>query len=127
MYQSLLLISAGAAFGAITRWLFGMWFNPLFSTISFGTLIANYLGCLLIGIFTAIFYQFPQIPSEWKLFLITGLLGSLTTFSAFSLEIVDYLINGKIMQAINGIGLYVIGGFLCTFLGIYLTTRLVNV
>lgn len=81
--QALLFISCGAILGASLRWTIGLLFNPLFSSFAFGTLIANLLGCLIIGVLLGIFWQFPQISSEWRLFLITGFLGSLTTFSSF--------------------------------------------
>jgi len=121
MWQSILLISSGAALGATTRWGLGLWLNSWFSTLTFGTLVANYLGCFLIGILTALFWQFPTFSSSAKLFLITGFLGSLTTFSSFSAEVVDNLISGKITEGIAVMGLHIIGCLLFTFIGIYLT------
>lgn len=70
--QALLFISCGAILGASLRWAIGLLFNPLFSSFAFGTLIANLLGCLIIGVLLGLFWQFPQISSEWRLFLITG-------------------------------------------------------
>ncbi|PVX39228.1 camphor resistance protein CrcB [Pasteurella langaaensis DSM 22999] len=120
MWQSILLISSGAALGATARWGLGLWFNAWFSTLAFGTLIANYLGCFLIGILTALFWQFPSFSSSAKLFLITGFLGSLTTFSSFSAEVVENLIHGKIPEGLAVMGLHLIGCLVFTFIGIYL-------
>ena len=88
MWQSILLISGGAAIGATMRWVLGIWLNPISNMLAFGTLMANYLGCFIIGILTALFWQFPTFSQSAKLFLITGFLGSLTTFSSFSAEVV---------------------------------------
>ena len=120
LWQTLSLISAGAAAGATLRWLLGLMFNPLFSALSFGTLIANYLGCFVIGLLLALFWQYPQIGQGWKLFLVTGLLGSLTTFSSFSAEVIENLFNEKWLNAINLISLHLFGSLLCTLLGVLL-------
>ena len=93
--STLLFISSGAALGACLRWGLSVVLNPLFAAFSFGTLIANYAGCFIIGALFALFWFFPQISEEWKLFLVTGFLGSLTTFSSFSIEVVNNLFNGK--------------------------------
>ena len=77
VWQSATLVGGGAALGAILRWGIGLWLNPLLATLSFGTLIVNWLGCFLIGILTALIWQFPQFPSEWRLFFITGFLFSI--------------------------------------------------
>ena len=120
LWQTLSLISAGAAAGATLRWLLGLAFNPFFSALSFGTLIANYLGCFVIGLLLALFWQYPQISQGWKLFLVTGLLGSLTTFSSFSAEVIENLFNEKWLNAINLISLHLFGSLLCTLLGVLL-------
>ena len=83
MLNSILAISAGAALGAVMRWLLGLSLNALFPTIPPGTLVANLLGAYLIGIALALFAQHPALAPEWRLLLITGFLGSLTTFSTF--------------------------------------------
>ena len=75
MFQSLILVSTGAAIGASLRWGLGLWLNSLFSTLAFGTLVANFIGCFLMGILVAAFWLFPQFSPEWRLFLVTGFLG----------------------------------------------------
>ena len=89
MFQSIFLISAGAAIGASLRWGLGLWLNSLFSSLAFGTLVANFIGCFLMGILLAAFWTFPQFSPEWRLFLVTGFLGALTTFSSFSGEVIE--------------------------------------
>ena len=90
MFQSIFLVSAGAALGASLRWGLGLWLNSLFSSFAFGTLVANFIGCFLMGILVAAFWIFPQFSSEWRLFLVTGFLGALTTFSSFSGEVIEH-------------------------------------
>lgn len=120
MWQSIGLVSIGAGLGATSRYLISLALNPLFSTLAFGTLIANYLGCFLIGLLLAIFIHFPQISPEWKLFLVTGFLGSLTTFSSFSAEVFEYLVGKNYTIGLMIIALHLIGGLLCTALGFFM-------
>ncbi|HBO38337.1 MAG TPA: fluoride efflux transporter CrcB [Pasteurellaceae bacterium] len=126
IWQSLALISSGAALGASLRWGLGLLMNPLFTVLSFGTLVANYLGCFIIGILTALIWQFPYISQEWRLFLITGFLGSLTTFSSFSAEVVEKLFNGQWSHGAAIILLHVVGCLAVTVLGICCVKWLVN-
>ncbi|AZI15067.1 fluoride efflux transporter CrcB [Avibacterium paragallinarum] len=120
IWQSLLIISSGAAIGACTRWCLSELLNPLFSFLAFGTLIANYLGCFLIGILIALLWQYPQVSSEWRLFLITGFLGSLTTFSSFSAEVVNDFLTEKWATAVIVIALHLGGSLFFTLLGVLL-------
>ena len=118
IWQSAGLIGIGAALGALLRWGLALWLNPLFAAFAFGTLVANSLGCFLIGIFTALIWQFPQISYEWRLFLITGFLGSLTTFSSFTAEVVEKLFNGQWLNGLEIIFLHLFGCIGFTVLGI---------
>ncbi len=115
--QSIGLVSLGAAFGATLRYLISLFLNPLVSSLALGTLIANYLGCFLIGLLLAIFAHFPSIEPEWKLLLVTGFLGSLTTFSSFSAEVFEYFSSEKWLMGFEIIALHLIGGLACTALG----------
>lgn len=119
-WQSVGLIAGGAAIGATLRWGIGLWLNPFFSVLSFGTLIANYLGCFIIGILLEIFWQFPTIPAEWRLFLVTGFLGSLTTFSSFSAEVVENFLQDKWLFGFGIVALHLLGCLLFTALGVVL-------
>ena len=111
----ILLISFGAVLGALTRWQLGIWLNPLISQFAFGTLLANVLGCFLIGIALGL-----NLQESSKLLLITGFLGSFTTFSAFSAEIGEKLLQEKWLNAIGVFLLHNIVGIMATVIGVIL-------
>lgn len=117
--MNILLISLGAVMGALLRWGIGLLLNPLFSSVAFGTLIANWLGCFLIGIAMGL-----SLGDKQKLLFITGFLGSFTTFSSFSAELSEKLLVGKYSEAAFTLGLHLLGGVLLTILGIWLTQML---
>ena len=117
MLYSVLAISIGASFGAVSRWLLGLGFNALFPTIPPGTLLANLLGGYLIGIAVTFFAANPHLPPEWRLLVITGFLGGLTTFSTFSAEVTTLLQQGRLLWAGGAIAVHVVGSLLMTLLG----------
>ena len=86
-------VGVGAALGAWLRWGFGLWFNPALPELPLGTLAANLVGGYLIGLAMAFFIHYPSLSPEWRLFIITGFLGGLTTFSTFSAETVTLLLR----------------------------------
>lgn len=118
MWLAVLSIAGGASLGAMLRWQLGERLNALLPALPLGTLSANLLGGYLAGIAVAIFASLPQLSPEWRLFIITGFLGALTTFSSFSLEMVALLQQGRVGWALAGIGAHVIGTLLMTLLGI---------
>lgn len=118
MIKTIFAISLGASLGAILRWFLGLKLNSMFENIPAGTLCANLLGAYLIGITMTIFAQNTNISAEWKLLIVTGFLGGLTTFSTFSAEIVTLLQSGKYYIALFEIGLHLLGSILMTLLGI---------
>ena len=118
MWQAIAAISMGASLGAVLRWLLSINFNTALPSLQPGTLIANLLGGYLIGIGVAYFANHPEIPTEWRLFAITGFLGGLTTFSTFSAEIIALLQAEKITLACATIALHVGGSLAMTLLGI---------
>ncbi|PRI65742.1 putative fluoride ion transporter CrcB, partial [Haemophilus influenzae] len=81
---------------------------------------ANLLGCLIIGVLLGLFWQFPQISAEWRLFLITGFLGSLTTFSSFSSEVVELFFNDKWLNGFCVLMMHLFGCLAMTVLGIWI-------
>ncbi|MBP6018264.1 MAG: fluoride efflux transporter CrcB [Burkholderiaceae bacterium] len=117
MLTSIFAISVGASAGAIMRWLLGLSLNAIFPTLPLGTLAANLIGGYLMGVALAIFALYP-ITLEWRLAIVTGFLGSLTTFSAFSAETTLLLLQGRLMWATAAIGLHVLGSLACTMLGL---------
>jgi CrcB protein len=117
MLTSLLAIGIGAALGAIARWLLAIGLNGLFPALPPGTLAANLIGGYLIGVALGVFAQHPEIPSHWRLFVVTGFLGGLTTFSTFSAEITHLLQQGRLVWAAAGISAHVIGSLAATLLG----------
>ena len=99
-------ISIGAALGALLRWGLGTQLNALFPSLPPGTLAANLVGGYLIGLAIAFFASHPSLPPEWRLFVITGFLGGLTTFSTFSAEVVTQLMGGRTGWALATIAIH---------------------
>ena len=118
LLQSLLAICLGASAGAVLRWLLGLGLNALFPAIPLGTLLANLIGGYLIGLAIAWFTHYPDLPVAWRLLVITGFLGGLTTFSTFSAEMVALLQQGRMLMAASAITLHLAGSLLMTLLGL---------
>lgn len=118
MSYAFLAVGVGAAFGAWLRWGLGVWLNPVLPELPFGTLAANLLGGYLIGLALAFFIQHPSLSAEWRLLLITGFLGGLTTFSTFSAETVTLLLRGQYAWGSALILTHLVGSLLMTLLGI---------
>ena len=115
---SLLAIGGGAMLGAWLRWGLGVWLNPLLPTLPLGTLAANLLGGYLVGVAITVFHINVELPPELKLFVITGFLGALTTFSTFSAEVVHLVQNARYGWALGTASLHLFGSLLMTGLGI---------
>lgn len=94
-------ICVGAMLGALLRWKLGNQFNALTGSIAMGTLIANTLGCFLIGIIVAGLYFKAAIPGTTQAFIVTGFLGSLTTFSSYISEVFNKVLADKYLQAMG--------------------------
>ena len=114
-----LAIGLGAAIGAWLRWGLGLWLNPVLPELPPGTLAANLIGGYLIGLAVAFFMQHPGLSPEWRLFIITGFLGGLTTFSTFSAETVTLLLRGQYAWGATIIVAHLAGSLLMTVLGIH--------
>lgn len=110
-------VGLGAAIGAWLRWGMGLWLNPVFTPIPLGTLAANLVGGYLVGIAIAFFMQHPGLSPEWRLFIITGFLGGLTTFSTFSAETVALLLRGQYLWSVTIIAAHLFGSLAMTVLG----------
>lgn len=119
MIYSILSIFIGAGLGALLRWALSLGLNAVFPAIPLGTLAANLIGGYLIGV-AAVFFSFKAgLPPEWRLFVITGFMGGLTTFSTFSAEVVTSLAQGQLGWAIAEAGMHLFGSFALTALGMW--------
>jgi CrcB protein len=112
-----LAICLGAAVGALSRWGLALWLTPG-GVIPWGTLAANLIGGYLIGVAVAVLQSMPQLDPLWRLLLVTGFLGGLTTFSTFSAEVVIYLLEARYGLAVAVALVHVLGSLLMTVAGI---------
>lgn len=118
MWKSIFAIALGSALGALLRWQLGLKLNALFPTVPPGTLAANLIGGYVIGLGLAFFSALPGLAPEWRLLVITGFCGGLTTFSTFSAEIATLLQQGRLSWALGSVMAHVVGSVLMTFAGI---------
>jgi len=115
---AIVAVFVGAGLGAVLRWRLGAWLNPVFPTLPLGTLAANLLGGLLVGLAIAWLNRHPGLPPEIRLLLITGFLGGLTTFSTFSAEVVSLLARGEYLWSAVTALAHLAGSLALTALGI---------
>lgn len=115
---NVLSICIGASLGALARWRLGLWLSTSGSLLPWGTLAANLIGGYLVGVCVATFQALPHIDPVWRLALVTGFLGALTTFSSFSAEVVTMLTQQRYMLAAGTVALHLFGSLLMTVLGL---------
>ena len=118
MFASIVSVCAGASIGALLRWFLAGRFNPVLPMLPPGTLAANLVGGYLVGIAVALFASMPDLAPQWRLFIITGFLGGLTTFSTFSAEVVAQLQQGRPGWALATAFVHLVGSLALTALGI---------
>lgn len=116
-------ICLGACLGALARWRLGLWLSVGHS-LPWGTLAANLVGGYLIGVCVAVFNALPQLDPVWRLALVTGFLGALTTFSSFSAEVITMLQHQRYAAALGWTSLHVLGSLAMTVAGIASTQAL---
>ncbi len=114
---NVIAICLGASIGALSRWGLALWLSPG-GVIPWGTLAANLLGGYLIGLCIATFQSLPHLDPVWRLMLVTGFLGALTTFSTFSAEVVIYLMEARYGLAVGTTLVHLLGSLLMTAAGI---------
>ncbi len=114
---SVLAICIGASLGALARWGLGLWLSPG-AMIPFGTLAANLIGGYFVGVCVVVFQALPQLDPVWRLALVTGFLGALTTFSSFSAEVIGMLGQQRYALAIGTTALHLFGSLALTVAGI---------
>ncbi|MBC7618384.1 MAG: fluoride efflux transporter CrcB [Candidatus Saccharibacteria bacterium] len=111
-------ICIGASVGALARWGLGLWLSTG-GLIPWGTLVANLVGGYLVGTCVAVFQAMPQLDPVWRLALVTGFLGGLTTFSSFSAEVVSLLMQQRYLLSLGVATVHVVGSLLLTVAGIW--------
>lgn len=113
---NIVAICIGACLGALSRWGLGIWLSAG-SSMPWGTLAANLIGGYLIGVFIALFQAMPQLDPAWKLAIITGFLGALTTFSSYSAEVIGLLQQQRLVAALGWASVHLVGSLLMTYMG----------
>jgi CrcB protein len=118
MWKAVAAVSIGASLGALLRWWLGLALNQYFPAIPPGTLAANLIGGYVVGVAVAVFAAYAAIAPEWRLLVITGFCGGLTTFSTFSAEVVTLMQQGRPLWAFGAAAVHLLGSVLMTFAGI---------
>ena len=118
MWKSIAAVCVGASLGALLRWWLGIRLNSSFPPIPPGTLAANLIGGYVVGVAVAFFATFSALAPEWRLLVITGFCGGLTTFSTFSAEVVTLLQQGRGSWALAAMAVHLAGSLLMTLAGI---------
>lgn len=121
-----IVVFSGAGLGALLRWALGHTLNPVFPTLPLGTLAANVLGGLLMGLALGAFSQYEAISPTMRLAMTTGFLGGLTTFSTFSAESVTLMLRGEYRWMCLHVALHVAASLLATLAGMALIRGLVR-
>ena len=124
MYLSIFAVSLGGALGSLLRWVLSLRLNGLFPNLPLGTLASNVMAGYIIGVAIAWFAKMPSLSPDWRLFVITGLMGGLSTFSTFSAEIVWHLQHGRLGWAAGEIAVHVGASIVMTILGFATITLL---
>jgi len=115
--HAVLAICFGASLGALARWQLGLWLNQGHALLPWGTLAANWVGAWLVGVAVVFFQSQTQLDPAWRLALVTGFLGALTTFSTFSAEVVAMLQHARYALALATASLHLLGSLALTLAG----------
>jgi CrcB protein len=119
-------ICVGASAGALARWGLGLWLSPG-GVIPWGTLAANLIGGYLVGLCVAVFQANPHLDPVWRLALVTGFLGALTTFSSFSAEVVHLLLHARYALALGTAAIHLLGSLALTAAGIWTVRTVLSI
>ena len=109
-------ICLGASLGALSRWGLGLWLSTG-AGLPWGTLAANLIGGYLIGVCIALFQAMPQLDPVWRLAIVTGFLGALTTFSSYSAEVIGLLQQQRLAAALSWAAIHLVGSLCMTYVG----------
>ncbi len=118
MWKPILAVALGSAIGGLFRWFLDLRLNVLFPTLPPGTLVANLVAGYVVGLAVAYFSQAPGLAPEWRLLIVTGFCGGLSTFSTFSAEVIALVQRGQLAWALGAIGVHVGGSLVMTLAGI---------
>ena len=118
MWKGIAAVSLGASLGALLRWWLSATLNQHLQAIPPGTLAANLIGGYVVGVAVAFFGSYSAVAPEWRLFVITGFCGGLTTFSTFSAELVTLMLQGRAVWALSAAAAHLLGSVVMTFAGI---------
>jgi CrcB protein len=119
LWLGLLAVASGSVIGGWARWGLSMWLNPRHGYFFWGTFTANAIGGFLVGVAVAFFTRNPDISPEWRMLIITGFLGGLTTFSSYSAEVVTLIEQGELGWAATVAVVHLLASLLLTALGIW--------
>ena len=123
-WMNIAAVGVGAAVGAWARWVLSVLFNPLLPTLPLGTLAANLVGGLLIGIVMGVAAPLNLSPTL-RLLIVTGFLGGLTTFSTFSAESVGSLMRGEYAWTALHLVTHLVGSLVLTGIGVVIGRAIV--
>jgi fluoride exporter len=118
MLPSIFAVGIGGALGSLLRWALSIRLNSLFPSLPLGTFASNVIAGYIIGVAIGYFARHPSMAPEWRLFVITGLMGGLSTFSTFSAEVVNHLQEGRLGWAVGEIAIHVCASLVMTTLGL---------
>ncbi len=118
MFAGFAAVGLGAACGAWLRWALSTWLNPRYPHFPLGTLAANLIGGYVVGVAVAYFAARHDLSPEWRLFIVTGFLGGLTTFSTFSSEVTQLLLRGEYWTGASLGFVHLAGSLLLTIAGV---------
>jgi len=125
-FTGFVAVGVGGALGCWLRWVLGSFLNQLFPTLPPGTLAANLIGALIMGCMLGVLDQFQALPIAVRLFVMTGFLGGLTTFSTFSAEATTLLLRQQYFWFGTHIAVHLVGSLSMTVLGLTLTRSLLR-
>ena len=109
-------ICMGASLGALSRWGLGLWLSNG-TGLPWGTLASNLIGGYLIGVCIALFQAMPELDPVWRLAIVTGFLGALTTFSSYSAEVIGLLQQQRLAAALGWAAIHLVGSLCMTYVG----------